>query len=93
MDQLFVVDWIYSIPSRGVLLSPGVSIEDYERVESGDEIELRLPSGKVFRTRIAGFYHSGKPNSLYHRTWDILLEQNVTKDDIDIGTEVWLVTP
>lgn len=88
--HLFTVEYVGVIPTRGVILSPGVDVEDRGQLAVGDSIEIRRHN-KIIKTFIAGFYRfSRSPDSSRPTTWDILIDIRFNKSDIALGSEVWL---
>lgn len=90
---LFTVEWVSHIPTRGILLTPGVTVDDYRNLEVGNTLELRRPDGTTLDTHIAGFYRFTKTARAQRQTAtrDLLLPQDIRADDVPRGTEVWLV--
>jgi translation elongation factor EF-Tu-like GTPase len=89
---LFTVEDTFQISGRGCVLVPGPSAEEgSQRIRIGDRVCLRKPDGCSFDTTIAGVEmigHRSRPKVI---TAPILLPGDVTKGDVPIGTEVWLL--
>ena len=82
MTLLFVVEDTFSIKGRGTILVPG--FPDRLKMTAGASIELRLPDGSRLAMTIRGIA-MWRPN-LAHLP--ILVP--VPKEQIPVGTEVWL---
>ncbi|RPD43433.1 hypothetical protein [Paracnuella aquatica] len=76
---LFTVDETYMITGRGLLLTPGLGDKP---AKIGDALELVKPDKTILRTVITGI--------VFNEHRDILVGANLTKEDVPIGTEVWL---
>ena len=77
---LFKVEDIFSITGCGLVLVPGLGTNQ-GRVNSGMPIKLRRPDQTELQTVIAG---------IVFQTRDIALLPSITKEEVPIGTEVWL---
>lgn len=78
---LFVVEQVFFVTGCGVVLLPGLG-KNVVRV--GTPIRLVRPDGSTLDTKICriGFNE-------FH---DIQLGKEVRKEDVPVGTEVWLIT-
>lgn len=85
-QYLFTVSVTFAIKGRGLILMPG--IQAGPKVHIGDTVELRRPDGTLFTSTIRGIEFP--PLSWPARAVPILLPATVVKDDVPIGTEVWL---
>jgi len=89
---LFVVEDAFQISGRGCVLVPGPSTEPCgPRVRVGDPIRLVKPDGQEIETLVRGV-------EMIHRrplpkviTAPILLPKEITKDQVPLGTQVFLV--
>lgn len=89
---LFTVEDAFQITGRGCVLVPGPSAEEGSQpIRIGDRVCLRKPDGHSFDTVIAGVEMIGRRPRPKVITAPILLPRDVTKDDVPIGTEVWLL--
>ncbi len=77
---LFTVTQTFNITSRGLILLPGLG-DHIVRV--GSSIRLVRPDKTELFTKIKGITFEG--------TRDILIEEHISKNEVPIGTEVWLV--
>lgn len=76
---LFIVEQTFMITGRGLILTPGLG----ERlVEAGSEIKLIRPDKSILETTIRGIG--------FNFNHDILIGAEIKKEDVPIGTEVWL---
>lgn len=90
---LFVVEWTTFIPKRGVLLGPGIDAGSPLQVQPGDVIEVRRPDRSVLRTSVVALYACAVTSNAgvkSGQTYQVLLPDEVTKDTIPTGSEVWL---
>jgi len=69
------------ITGRGVVLMPGLG-ENAHYVKTGSKLRLVRPDKSEMQTTIQGI--------TFNDQHDILLAPEVTKEDVPIGTEVWL---
>ncbi len=89
---LFVVEDAFQITGRGCVLVPGPSTEPGgPRVRVGEPIRLVKPDGQEIETLVRGV-------EMIHRrplpkviTAPILLPKEITKDQVPVGTQVFLV--
>jgi hypothetical protein len=79
---LFIVEDIFWITGRGVVLLPGLGPK-FLRV--GTAIRLIRPDGSTIDTKIRGIGFNE-----YH---DILIGEGIRKEDVPKGTEVWSIDP
>ena len=75
---LFVVEEVFAT-SVGLILTPGVGKHP---VRAGTAIRLVRPDGSILHAKICGIVFSGRR--------DISVGEELTKEDVPIGTEVWL---
>jgi hypothetical protein len=91
--RLIIVTDIIEIAGRGILPWPVVphaliGSEQGERLQPGDQLELRRPDGSVTRVKLCGLeWPSPGKGGLVLR-----LENSVTKQDLPLGTEIWRVS-
>ena len=80
---LFVVRDRYTIPEKGLLLTPGLYLDSIkEPIARGTKIKLIKPDGTELVTKIKGIATS-TPSP-------ILIAEEFTKTDVPLRTEVWL---
>ena len=84
--RLFTVEDTFLIEGYGLALAPGIVPEGDENFQSGDPIELRVPSGDITRTHIASL-PLPTPNPRHQIV--VMLPKEFGKEDVPIGTEVW----
>jgi hypothetical protein len=77
---LFTVEATFVITGRGLILYPGFG-KNFAKV--GSKIQLIRPDQSIIETQIRGITFSDKH--------DILVGENVKKEDVPLGTEVWLM--
>jgi hypothetical protein len=86
------VEETFTIFGRGCCVVPGVPKEGLPHsVRVGDQIELRLPDGSRFQTRIGGIEHATliKGGS----QWPIRFPADVKEEYFPAGTEIWWIGP
>jgi len=76
---LFTVEATFMITGRGLVLYPGFGDNP---ARTGSKIKLIRPDQSIIETQIKGVSFSGNH--------DILVEGKIKKEDVPIGTEVWL---
>ena len=76
---LFTVAETYMITGRGLLLTPGIGDKP---AKIGDTLKLVKPDNTTLETVITGI--------VFNEHRDILVGSTLTKEDVPIGTEVWL---
>lgn len=79
MEHLFAVEHTFLIPDRGLVLTSGLRDKWAKPV---DHIQLILPDKSIVKTKITGI--------MFDEKWAILVEKEGKKEDVPIGTEVWL---
>ncbi|SEM58629.1 hypothetical protein SAMN04488505_105114 [Chitinophaga rupis] len=67
------------IPGRGLILVPGLRDK---KANINDKITIVRPDGSSMKTTIKGI--------TFNLNRDILVDSNLTKGDVPIGSEVWL---
>lgn len=77
---LFIVEKVFFITNRGVVLSPGLR---KKVVRVGSPVRLIRPDKSTLDTKICGI--------TFNEFHDILLVPEVRKEDVPVGTEVWLI--
>jgi hypothetical protein len=89
MTLLSTIESVFEISGRGCVIVPGISesVRGDLVVRHSAAIELRNPDGTVTRTRIVALELGSGPN----RRQSFLLPPDLSKDDLPIGTEVWLL--
>lgn len=92
MVPLFTVTDRFQIEGRGCVLVPGVSCEVGDPVvRLGHRIRLRTPGGAELDTTVRGIEHIRYAKMPEKITFPILLPEDLTKEDIPVGTEVLLL--
>lgn len=76
---LFKVDDRFMVTGRGLILVPGLGDK---KAKVGDPIKIVRPDQTVIESTIRGIG--------WNEFRDILVGSDLTKDDIPIGSEVWL---
>jgi hypothetical protein len=88
----FTVADVFLIEGRGCVLVPGLPTEpESPVVKTGARIQLRTPAGRVIDTTIKAIEmitYRKRPEKI---CCPILLPKDITKDDVPIGTDVYLV--
>jgi hypothetical protein len=85
---LFKIEHVFSIPGRGLVLTPGIKPEGGECFYAGNVIEIRKPDGALVRTTISSLeLLCLNPN----KTVVVLLPESFNKEDVPIGSEIWSV--
>jgi hypothetical protein len=77
---LFVVEAAFAITGHGVILTPGIGKND---VRVGTPIRLLRPDGTILHSKICGI-------ALFNESHDILVGKEIRKEDVPVGTEVWV---
>jgi hypothetical protein len=89
MTKLSTVEYAFSAGSVGCVIDPGIPVERKNlKIKVGEPIELRRPDGTVLQTKIAGLVtlcRTPRPPPI-----PIALPMEVRKEDVPIGTEVWI---
>lgn len=91
--QLITVTEVFEIVGRGVFVAPVVpyaliDAAPNERLQRGDQLELRRPDGSVVRVKLCGLAWPSP-----HQGGLILsLGTSLAKADIPLGTEIWRVS-
>ena len=91
---LFTVTEVFTVHGYGIELCPGVRLEDHRVVKPGDQVELKRPDGSSVRVAIkalvdpASTIYVGPPPP--ERTSFVILPEDFQREDVPVGTEVWL---
>jgi hypothetical protein len=92
MLHLFTVTDRFQIEGRGCVLVPGVSCEPGDVVLCrGHRIRLHIPGGTHVDTTVRGIEHIRNIKKPEKVTYPVLLPEDITKDDVPVGTEVLLL--
>ena len=84
------VEYVFNISRRGCVIVPvALSGADF-KIRRKDQIQLRTPGGRVLDTRIASI-ELLKPQDGSACRMAIMLPRDLVKQDVPIGTEVWLL--
>jgi hypothetical protein len=78
---LFKVEETFLITGRGLILTPGLG-DNLKFATTGTPIILIRPNQTVLLANIRGVSFQG--------SHDVLVGGDLTKEDVPIGTEVWL---
>lgn len=76
---LFKVQDRFLVTGRGLILIPGLGDKN---ANTGDPIKIVKPDQTIVETTIRGIG--------FNEFRDILVGSDLTKDDVPIGSEVWL---
>lgn len=76
---LFTVQDRFLVTGRGLILVPGIGDK---KANVGDSINILKPDQTIIETTIRGIG--------FNEFRDILVGKDLTKDDVPIGSEVWL---
>ena len=88
MTFLFKIEQVFEISGRGCVIVPAIVEGPDFKIRPQDEIQLRTPDGHVLDTRIGSveFLKLAEVTRMA-----ILLPPDVLKQDVPIGTDVWLI--
>jgi hypothetical protein len=86
---LFTVTDVLSIPGRGVVLLPELTLVAEERLGVGTPLRLRGPDGIESIVPIGGLEFLKSPKR--KKCELVIMLRDKKKEDIPIGTEVWSV--
>jgi hypothetical protein len=87
---LFIVEDMFLIRGRGLVVVPGILCQGEERFRVGDPLLLKRPEGSCLQWRIGGIeLISCSPPRTKNEV--VILLRDLSKDDVPIGTEVWSV--
>ena len=76
---LFRVKERYMVTERGLILAPGLGDK---KAKINDKIKIVRPDNSIIETTIKGIS--------FNLNRDILVDSTLTKEDVPIGSEVWL---
>lgn len=85
---LFVVDGVFNVTGRGVILTPGILFYDeHTSIKTGTKVKIIKPDKSEVIAAITGIeWKTNKTN--FH---PILVGNKLIKEDVPIGSEVWLI--
>ena len=78
---LFKVQDRFFVTGRGLILVPGFGDK---KVRINDKIKIVRPDNSTIETTIKGIS--------FNLDHDILVGNDLTKDDVPVGSEIWLYT-
>ena len=90
MRLILKIEDVFDIAGRGLTLSPPIPDNLGFAIRPRDRIQVRTPNGRVRDTHIASF-SLGKPIGGGPCIVTIELPSDIRKDDVPIGSEVWLL--
>ena len=91
MTYSFTVTYIFHIEGRGIVLLPGLPTgPNFPNVKTGHSILLRTPGGRERATIIRSLENIRQSRSKSIEI-PILLPSDISKDDVPVGTEVYLL--
>jgi len=90
MTLLFKVEDVFDISGRGCVIAPAMPTGADFKIRAKDQIQLRTPAGQAVDTHIASI-ELLKPQDGSACRMAIMLPRDLVKQDIPIGTEVWLL--
>ena len=90
MPLLLKVEDVFDISGRGCVIAPVVPSGADFKIRAKDQIQLRTPDGRVLDTHIASI-ELLKPQDGSACRMAIMLPRDLVKQDVPIGTEVWLL--
>ena len=92
MIELFTVADRFQIAGRGCVLVPGLSAEAGSPVvRVGARIRLRTPDGRIIDSHVCGIEMINYLRTPEQRTAPVLLPAALSRDDVPVGTRVFLV--
>jgi hypothetical protein len=89
LKHLSIVEDIFQITGRGLVVVPGVPGEGNWRVKIGDAVVLKRPDGTEIATIIRGIEMVRAKREMF----PLLLGLELNKTDVPIGTEIWIDLP
>ena len=78
---------VFQIDGRGCVVVPGLLLDANPHVCIGDPVTLRRPDGTEIKTSVAGIEMI---RTLDRNAMPILLPKNIHKNDVPIGTELFI---
>ncbi|ADG67493.1 hypothetical protein Plim_1661 [Planctopirus limnophila DSM 3776] len=87
--KLFSIVELFEIPGRGLIVVTDTAIRDVPKLLVGQKINYRKLNGDLYHSFIRGIEMISPFDS--GRSFCFLAEENLTKTDLPIGTEVWQV--
>lgn len=90
MEKLLsIVEDVFELSGRpSVVIVPGVPRAGDCRLKVGDPLKLRRPDGTEASTFVGGLELTSPPSTT---SIALMLGPSMTKADVPIGTEVWLL--
>jgi translation elongation factor EF-Tu-like GTPase len=90
MQQLLsIVEDLFQISGRGLIVVPGIPSSGNWKIKIGDPLVLKRPDGIELTTIVSGIEMLAHTRPGPH-PMPILLGAEVTKEDVPIGTELWV---
>lgn len=87
-SQLSVVDDVFQITGRGIVITPGFPREEEKkRLKVGDFVVLHDGRDDALTAEVRGIEFFSPPSP---RGWPLLLGSTLTKEDVFIGMRVWI---
>lgn len=82
------VEDVFQLTGRGCIVAPGIlHSTDAPTLRVGDVVILKRPDGSEIQTVIRGMEMGGRV--LSRKSTPLLLGEEITKDMIPVGTELW----
>jgi hypothetical protein len=81
------VEDVFQLRGRGCVVVPGIPSSIECPIQIGSVVRLRRPDGSEANTVIQGIGSGGSPAA---PGTPVLLGTEIVKDDVPIGTEIWV---
>lgn len=88
MKLLSVVEHVFDLTGRGIVVLPGIPRREREwRIVVGQDLILKRPDGSEVRTAVRGIEMGSPPDG---DGIGLLLGQDMTADSVPVGTAIWV---
>lgn len=89
--RLLVVEDVFTIAGRGVILAPDIELHGPATQQL--RVELRRPDGTTLVVDALAHLPTVQPLQVPPPSRYVLLLPGLTKADVPVGTDVWLAAP
>ncbi len=82
---------VFEIEDRGCAIEPGIPASSAVRVKTDDQIYVRRPDGTSISCQVRGIGIVNRANT--KTSIPLLIDQRLSKKDLQIGSEIWIDAP
>ena len=90
LQKISTVEDVFQVTGRGTIVAPGIPAKNSWCIGIGDRLILKRPDGTELKTHVQGIETGGAPEI---NCIPLLPGPHLSKDQVPIGTEIWVDVP